>query len=553
MIQQLLKINDTIIDIDEQTAIGINLQTYDIKEPGKRKVSTSNSFTIPPTSNNLFVIGFAGDPQTNNTKVYDAMYCDYWLENEHLIKNAKVRIQAVQERIELFVFQKPDVWDELKLLTWPVFQSEFLEWLQDEKSYPSVTSPITNNFGVFLDPYTTNTEGLIIPMMYSNLYNYEPDGEGTGYLEDENNLWVKFWPDTADTPSNGGHFCAFMKTIFEFIEWKYDVNFLTAGGEVDYNLWDDAYATKIYVPVRDIDVKHLTAPDRFYFDIISSGEFSPETDMQAQPDKTLYDCVNAFFQHLNVIKDDVDIDGEMVIALHRFDDIENIDTNKFSGKIQGKPKFISFVEGFAQKNIIKFTSVFPNGNPLTNAKVITCLNKNIDAENTLFEIDAYIPSFVAITGGVIPDMSIPESFETFTFFINDELTDNIINIKLTDHEAVEQVATSYLYKAALYGLDNEYNFLEDIIARPKFYEIEKWLTLNDIKAIEFFKQRYIQELNGSFFINKISGFNPGKSNSPTKLEVIWISSKVAIDMIDLEFYVDGLGNVFTDGLGNEFF
>ena len=49
---RLLRINGFDIDIDDETAIGITLQSYDIKEPSQRKVNITNSFTIPLTTNN---------------------------------------------------------------------------------------------------------------------------------------------------------------------------------------------------------------------------------------------------------------------------------------------------------------------------------------------------------------------------------------------------------------------------------------------------------------------------------------------------------------------
>ena len=54
---RLLYINNQLADIDEETAIGIDFQAYDLKDPAKRKLNTSNSFTIPKTANNLNILG----------------------------------------------------------------------------------------------------------------------------------------------------------------------------------------------------------------------------------------------------------------------------------------------------------------------------------------------------------------------------------------------------------------------------------------------------------------------------------------------------------------
>lgn len=629
---RLFKINDTEVDLDDKTSIGITFQTYDIKEPGKRKSKISNTFTIPKTANNMAIIGFAGDPQFTDTSVYDAMYCEYWVDNEKLIDNAKVRVMEIGERISLFVFQKDDVWDTMKTYLWPEFVVDFLQWLQDEKGYPDEANFYEDTLTAFLSDIANNTSGLILPMYYGNLYqevyneigetktfaysetqtsfvftaeftysitNWDSSGsnnvtaveEGGGaisypllieegesysfeitksspgesaelsffgedvFLEDFNEIWLKYYPEDAIEPKNGGHFCAFVKSMFEFLEYKYSVNFCVNEADITGNIWDDTFADEVYIPMRDIDVLfHYDGAtvDGFYFSIVSSGEFSPEEGLGDKTDKSVYDMVNAFFQHFNIIKDDIDINGASAIRLARFDDIKTMaDVVKFSGIIEGVPKFKPYVDGFVQENIIKFDSVYPEGGEYLSSRTITCHNKNLDATQELFSIDSYIPSFISIMGGLAADLSTPESFDTFTFFISSGLTSSI-DVHLS-HESETITATLQLPKAALYSLSGEYTFLAEIMAYPKFYDIEKWLTLNDINNIEFFKQYYIQELNGSYFINKISGFNPQKSNSPTKIEVIRISDQVAIDYKELQYYTDGIDNIFTDGLGNKFF
>ena len=95
---RLLRFNGNNIDIDDATSIGITLQSYDIKEPGKRKVGISNTFSIPKTANNLKHVGYLAGIQNLDTTIYDAIYCDYWVYNLLLIDNAKVRVESIKER-----------------------------------------------------------------------------------------------------------------------------------------------------------------------------------------------------------------------------------------------------------------------------------------------------------------------------------------------------------------------------------------------------------------------------------------------------------------------
>lgn len=553
---RIVKINSEYIDIDDQTAIGITLQAYDIREPGKRKVNISNNFTIPKTSNNLRIMGFADDPQTTLNDVYNEMYIDYWINDEHLLRNAKVRVTEISDRISLYVFQKEDVWDEIKKLSYPDFVAEFLAWLQSEKSYPSQSSPFSGNYASFINGYINTTEGLILPMLFSNMYMYDPEEDGT-YYEDITTIRLKYWPDTYDNPVNGGHWCAYMKSIFEFIEYKYDVNLCVNESGITGNIWDDALAEAVYIRLADIDIEFGftgSSVTSVYFTALETPVFNPYEDIEYCSDKTLYDIVNIFFQHFNIIKDEIDIDGQPAIKLARFDDIvTDADIINFSGGISGVPKFRPIIEGFSQNNYIKFSSIYEEGNSKTNSKLLVCNNKNLEVEQDLFEINAYIPTFVEITGGVVPNLSIEDSFKDFTLMISDGTTTDSIAIKCSQDQAVEESVSYQLQKAALYSLDSEYELINAAIKYPRFYELKKWLTVNDIRSIEFFKQYYIQELNGSYFINKISGFNPERSMEPTTLEIFKISDDVAIDFKDLMYFIDGQENNFVDGSGNKFF
>jgi hypothetical protein len=553
---ELHRINGQDIDVDEQTSIGITFQTYDIKEPGKRKVTISNQFTIPKTAKNLKIIGFAGDPQFTSTVIYDSMYYEYWIDNEKLIDNARTRIDEVGDRISLFVFQKNDIWDDLKLFEWDDFVSEFIDWLYSEKSYPSELSYYSGNFSAFISQYISTTEGLIIPMFFGNLYEHDPAGDSV-YLEDETTIWMKYWPDTESVQSDGGHICAYVKTIFEFIEYKYGVNLCVNEVGLTGNIWDDSYATAIYVPIRDLTVSfHFNggSVDGVYFEKIATQNFTPYKNLQDKAGKTLYDLVNSFLQHFNIIKDNIEISGEPAIKLSRFDDIATMaDIIDFSGGLQDTSKFKPFISGFNQKNYIKFSDIYPEGDELQNSRVIVCDNKNLDAQIDLFTIDAYINAVISITGGVVPDLSVKESFKTFNFFISDGLTTDTIDIYCSQNQAAPELAQYKLQKSALYSLSNEYLFIDSIVQYPRFYEIEKWLTLKDINNLIYFRKYYIQELNGSYFINKISGFNPKNSNKPTKLEIFKIGDDAVIDFKELIYYEDGIENIFTDGLGNNFF
>jgi hypothetical protein len=561
---RILRINDIDVDIDDQTAIGIDFQSYDVTNPGKRFVTISNTFTIPLTANNKSIFGNAQNPQSLSTSVYEDNICNYWVDNEQLIKDAKCRVEEIQDRISLFIFQKKDIWDILKSVEWPDFITDFITWAQLNKGLESAGSPIVGGAN-FVNKYIATTESVYLPMYFGNLLEYIENATGNP-LENSTRILLKFAETVSATNivSEGGHFCIYAKTIFEYIEDTYDVNFLTSGGVLPGNIWDDPIANAIYIPAKEISISltgTLPANVSIYFEPIQSNSsgFLPLKDQRDKKDKTLYDFVNAFMQHFNILKDELEVNGEDVIRMARFDDIETADVLDWSGNTSNTPLFKPLIEGYGQKNIIKFKEIYPEGDSLLNSKTLESSNVNLDYSKDLFDIDSYVPGFIDIgNSDFVPDLSIKESFKTFAFLITDGTTTNNIDVEGRDITYGLGVPIGPLHsvqmpKAALYNLDDEYNYLDEAITYPKYYELEKWFKPDELKDFEFFKQYYIRELNGSFFINKISGFNPDKSKEPTTIEIMRISNRTPIVDPDLNYWTDGVADAFTDGDGDYFF
>ena len=527
-----------VLNVDDQTAIGITLQAYDIKEPGKRKVNITNSFTLPKTSNNFAAFGWAGNPQSDSSIVYDSMYIDYWVDNQLLIDKAKIRVEEIGDRITCMSFQKDDVWDLLKLLLWPQFENEFVVWMGTEGIIPTPTAPFAGNFSNFIQKYAQNdtNKGVLLPFYYSNLARYQAENTSV-FLERGNDIYLQYGS------MYGGHFTVYIKTIFQFLEHKFGVSFVT-NGDGDHNIFKDSYALRINIPFRNLYCESSVA-NQWYFDIRQSLSFAPLNDVKDKADKTLGQFVTAFFQHFYII---VENESTGVYRLNRFDEIDLVEPVDWSDGLTGTPTFKPLINGYCQSNKILFKSVYPDGDASLNSKIITCDNKNIDATTDLFTIDAYVPSDVAITGGVVPDLSLADSFKTFVFLIRSGVTTENVNIKLGN-----DVGTFLLFKAAIYSLDSEYTVLQRIASKPRTYTIKKWLTLTDIINFKFFKLYYFRTLNGSYFINKIKDFNPQKSLEPTEIEVVYVNDKVPFDPESFSYWTDGFGNPWTDGTGVPYF
>lgn len=556
---RLLYINGTLMDLDEQTSLGIDFQAYDIKDPSKRKVNISNKFTLPKTAHNMAVFGFADNPQSTSNIIYDSITCDYWQDNNHLIESGLIRVEEISDRINLYFTGKNTIWEDLKLLSWDTFVDEYMVWAKDVKGLP-VSQPTNNDFNDFISYFPNATDGIILPFYYGNFLN------SIIQVETKTKIILSYHKIPILLGIyGGGHFCIFAKSIFEFIEYKYGVNFCVSEVGITGNIWDDAIASIIYTPAKSIYVKNHVEIDGSSITILgysletdSNVIFEPLNDVKDKDDKTLFDFCSAFFQKFNIIIDNILLsDGTKAFRLARFDDIETMaEVIDFSKKIQSITSFKPNLSGYAQHNIIKIGSLYPEAAENFGSRDIVCLNKNLDANADLFSVDEYIANFKQITNDVIPDLSIQESFKTFEFFLTTGFSSDLITIESRIRYGIgwiDSSTTLNLPIPAHYSLDNEYLFLEEIIQKPKVYTIKKWLSINDIFSLEFFKQYYIRELNGSFFINKISGFNPDKSTEPTTIELIRISDKTPTPVFDEDYWTDGDLAIFTDGFGNNFY
>ena len=209
---RILYINGKLIDLDSQTAIGIDLQQYDIKQPALNKVKISNSFSIPITNNNLSAIGWIGRQQNISNSIYGVRYCNYYVNNLQFIKNGRIRVTSVGDRIELYMFEKPDIWDTLKTVKWKDFKVSYYGWLDINKFF----NRFSGTMNEFLEGFIDRTNSYLwLPYCRTNIYDVDYTIDLGGAVQGQ------FF--------TGGHFFTYIKTIFEYIEGTYSVNFFTDG------------------------------------------------------------------------------------------------------------------------------------------------------------------------------------------------------------------------------------------------------------------------------------------------------------------------------------
>ena len=321
---------------------------------------------------------------------------------------------------------------------------------------------------------------------------------------------------------------------------------------------DDDYVNSIYTPIRNIGIKatYSSAGIKTGYSVdYVNDNFAPLSSKDKEG-KTLYDFVTSFFQTFNVITEIVD----NKIYLARWDEIIVQPPTDWTKKLAaGVNTFKPSIDGYAQNNTIKLGTIYEGGDEYIGSRNIACSNKNLDAKSDLFTIDCHVPNYVQSFGGIVPDLSEKESFSTFQFLISayesegvKAQTTALIAIHFFDGVTTD-VALKYMQMPSIYSIENEYQTLSKVLEYPEYREVSCWLTISDVVNLRFYAQYYFQQLGGCYFINKIAGFNPQKSLVATKLELIKVSDLTPLTPPDTDYYVDGVGDAFTDGEGDIFY
>lgn len=472
---RLLYFDNEQVDIDNNTAIGIDLQAYDLTTL-QRRVNVSNRFSLPRTAKNMRIIGHAGNVQSESKKIYNDFSSQYWINSVRFI-NGRAFVENVDERINCFVYDNNSLWSELKNYSFLEFQTEYVNWLHD-KGFPSQES--TSTFSEFIE--------MLNDYVYIPYYKTKVDTTENIVLSSE--------------LENGGHFAAKLTSIFLFIEEFFNVDF-GVSKTFDFNLFQDVVFKKMHVPLMNIEL--FGTADECFLDL-STNRIGEDYYKDFAQDKTLYNFVSDIFKYFNAI-----IDNGKV---YRFDDIDNAEIKELSG-IQSGFKFFPYIENYTQQNYIKFDNIYEGGSEYLNSKKIVCKNKNIESkETTIHIIDSYIGSVIS---ELLPyaDLSSEESKQTYAILIEDET--KTVSISWGGTSASLNIPCSKYY-----DLNSEYIKLSEIAEYPKVYEIKKYFSLSEVNNLSFFKRYFVRELNGYFYINKIKGFNPEKSTDPVTVTLIKI-------------------------------
>jgi len=549
---RVLKLNNTIVDIDTETAIGIDIGTFDFKEPTNRKLNVSNAFSIPRTKKNIAILGFSDTLQSVSNVCYEKISVEYSINGIIYIGNGKANITKITgERIELSVASETDFWDNLKKVSFVDMIGHCMDGitLPDPNTSTLIISPIgvtnyintlKNDFGIELLYYfgidgVKSLDWLQVPI--------------TQYCVSES---------ISGVIHNYSKFCISLLKVIECINKYYFDTFGIEPINTDSTLFDSVF-NSICIPIWQ------------FIPVIRSGGFvnfldsrnaqgvifgNDKENVKAFDKVTTFDFIKSLLQAFGAsfnLKD-------MIYSFYRLSDISTTPTVDWSGKMQSM-EYAPIIPNMGQNNYVNYKATFDGGNVRDTGCNIQCLNENLDNEKDLINISAtYTPRITSQnnsnpftpTDYFIPFYDKEEQFNSFSFLVKKAdiiLGMESISQKIRIFEMISDVNYD-IPVAQAYGLAGEYSFHKQISLKPRVFNAKMWLNSFDLYNFDQSKLRYIKELGGTFFVNKIKGFNPTLSSQSVDVELIFVNYNVPFNIESVTNYVDGINTPYVDGVGN---
>ncbi len=481
-------------------AIGLSIENFNISDMSNRKIDRTNVIQVPKAGNEA-AFEFSSIPNAPTDFVYNDYDFDLIVDGVIVYENGRAFIIG-----------------------------------EDDDSY---TLNVTNNKNIIdllksinlADLYTGDTITLANTTTWPNLFKQATNGFRIDYMFRRGN-------PTANTFGSVSALTAvsiYVTTILAKIAADFSVTF-------SGDLLSDADYLQMRIPMTNGNIRrNVPATDYLLDEIIIHGSF------------TAWDLIKNILQlTCSVFK----IDG-IDLEIQKFNDLDVANPIDWSGKLVSKKKLFA-IPGAAQRNYIKH-NVGENVDPLYLAAIIESNNTNIDFEKTLatmkdktFQLrdvfDNYTnasveplfviqlpdikdvpntPSTVSPVGytGVADMQIIVDSAKflgqplaismTYLSFALGSWSYDIENANLTSD--AETTVVEY------YDPTGNYTLVEDMLTDPVFYEAELLLNIVDINGFDHFKGVRIDELEGIFYVNKITDFLATSPGTATKVELIKIS------------------------------
>ena len=500
MIQAYL--NSEEIRMFPDIAIGVTIENFNISDIPNRKIDRTNVIRVPKAGNED-IFEFSSIPNAPTDYAYQDYDFDLIIDGIKIYDNGRAFIAGEDESsYTLQITNSKNVIDLLKSISLATL-------------YEGDDIVLTNTTD-FLDVFREKTAGFKIDFLYN---------------EDDPDVDTYKW-----APWNN-YISIYVSTILAKIAADFDVSF-------SGNLLSESDYIEMRIPcvsvnlIRDWDEVNIHIQDLVIHDSLNA-----------------WDLLKIIMQlNCSVFK----INGTDV-ELQKFNDLDVTTPVDWSGKLVSKSKKFS-IPGTAQKNYIRHT-VAGEIDKNQDGGLIECNNLNILYEKDLITTkDKLFPfrdinSFYTRASPYFPFLAIQlekktdlinsidgslgrvkglkdliilvdsdgflgEPINAWLYYVKkDGEFGSWISVSLNDNLVVDADTTIVEY----YNPTANYSLIETMLTDPVFYEAELLLNIVDIYTFDHFKAVKIDELEGLFYVNKISDFLATSPGTPTKVELIKIS------------------------------
>lgn len=513
---QRLYINEQIVDIDSGTAVGITLQGFDILDPGKLKTNISNDVSLPKTAKNLNSIGLNSLNFWAENKVYESITIRYYIENE-LIVNGQCYIKEVGDRIKLVLVTKPKVWDVLKSYYWIDFIKDYSDWLSiNHSTFPNIINDLQTNERIKI-------------MLY--------EGHLFGTKDNASNITINFAEGLAQR--SGGYLFISIKWVFNFLSYKLQFHF-------DHEVLD---GEDIWIPARSLAIgavyNNLGAQTAFEVKYRAENFKEISENTKDKQNISIYNIIIAYCKANNY---SIVFTNSSVLIRH-FSGLKESSPYDLTPFMSTKlPIFTPILNAYSKANYIYYEKYYAGAIENENSIKLDCQNQNIPELTTLYTIDkTYFPKVNFFGTYLLMDLKNQDSFDNIVF-AGFTVGTTVVNIRYSDNIGASH-SQNFSIQQAKQPQPPNFDAYQAMILKPKIYTAWFYLGIDFFRNFDPLRQYYVRHLYGSYYVNKVDGFNP-KSKDPVKLELIYSSAKLPPSP-DVNIWVDGGGNPFVDGGVNQ--
>ena len=501
-----IEINGEFADLSEES-IGLNWQYFDVSNPGVRINPFTSTIKLPFTARNKRLLGYGDAIGGNMDGIRAVANVNYWLGAYKVISNGYLKVTEIDKAYICSITAKNSTVDLLENLT-------FKEILDDAAVVFGTTISAT------LASLRDGTSGWLLPrVLYDNITSSIWNIGGGFGVAVRHELWIK------------------ISTLFDHIENLTGVSFkIIEDGDVldlaDSVIYTD-YLSKMYTPTWKYHL--LKSQANFLTTSLqeTSGRLFTEDKRIETPLLKIFGGLSpwSFIKSVAQIFGSIIEVSNNVITIISLNELKKFTPVNLSGKVEKYKKSIN-IPGVEARNIVgyKITDNLPN----SFGRILITADVKPDVEKELFVFDLCLP------GMYVPSlyMSTSQTFFNTNYGSNQDLATRPLIL----FDGGDSVSTTVGYGSttatgwgpittpAYYGTVN-LKVLTYLPLTGFYTEYQKWLTagiyfeadvalnLFDFMRLRPYKLVWIPELGGSFFVNKITNFDP-YSGKPAKMQLV---------------------------------